>query len=77
MLERQDVIDYTKSKQELQIVVETLFGEMVESFDIAAFLANPRGYTRAFLATGAAQSINAVVPDAYSAGRTLAAKARG
>ena len=77
MLERQDVIDYTAKKQELQLVVETLFADMLEGLDLAAFLANPREYTRAFLAIGAMVAIRAVVADANAAGEALAAKARG
>jgi hypothetical protein len=77
VLERQDVIDYTAKKQELQLVVETLFADMLEGLDLAAFLANPQEYTRAFLAIGAMDAIRAVVADANAAGEALAAKARG
>lgn len=76
MLEREDVLDYTKRKQELQVVAESLFDEMMADFDLAAFLADPRGYTRSFLATAAADSIRAVAPEAYQAGKALALKAR-
>jgi hypothetical protein len=75
MIERQDVIDYTASKQELQVIVETLFDEMMTEFNLTAFLADPRGYTRAFLALAAVNAIRAVAPEAYRLGQDLASKA--
>jgi len=76
MLERLDIEQYTASKQELQIVVETLFAELMERFDLVAFLAAPREYTRAVLAVGARDAIEAVVGDAYRTGQALALKAK-
>jgi hypothetical protein len=76
MLERANVEQYTASKQELQIVVETLFDEMMARFDLSAFLAAPRDYTRAVLAVGARDAIEAVAGDAYRIGQSLAVKSR-
>lgn len=75
MLEAQDIIDYTTGKQDLQVIVETLFDEMMGQFNLTAFLADPRGYARAFLATGAVNAIRAVAADAYKLGEDLASKA--
>lgn len=77
MLERQDVIDYTAKKQELQLILEQLFGEIMTSFNLEGFLADPRGYTRAFLVTGTVRAVESVVGDAMKAGQALAEKAKG
>jgi hypothetical protein len=77
MLEAADIVAYTAKKQELQLVAETLFDELMATFDLAAFLANPRGYTRAMLLSGAYKATQAIVGDAYAAGKELAGKARG
>ncbi len=75
MLEAQDIVDYTTGKQDLQVIVEKLFDEMMAQFNLTAFLADPRGYTRAFLATGAVDAIRVVAADAYKLGEGLASKA--
>lgn len=74
MLERSDIEAYTAKKQELQVIVETLFSEMMGELNITEFLKNPRAYTRAFMATGAADVIKAVASDAYKVGQSLASK---
>lgn len=75
MLERQDIEQFTADKQELQLVVEVLFEDMMADFKLAAFLADPRGYTRAFMETAAARALKAVAPDAQKLGAGLASKA--
>ena len=75
MLERQDIERFTAHKQELQVASEILFTEMMADFDLTAFLADPRGYTRAFMAKSAGDALRAVLPDAYRLGDQLGRKA--
>ena len=75
MLERTDIQKFTADKQELQIVTEMLFEEMMQDFNLTAFLADPRAYTRAFLANSAGQALRAVLGDAQKLGEALADKA--
>lgn len=77
MLEAADVVEYTGAKQDLQLVTEQLLAERMADFDLKAFLVDPRGYTRAFLASAASSAIKAVAPDAYKLGQVIAAKVRG
>lgn len=75
MLERSDIEKFTADKQELQLILEELFKEMMDEFNLAAFLVDPRGYTRAFLEEAVASSLSALVPDAWKLGTQLADKA--
>ena len=76
MLEREDVERFTANKQELQLVAEVLFEDMMASdFNLAAFLVDPRGYTRAFMAGAAGRALQAVLPEAFTLGDKLAEKA--
>lgn len=71
-LEREDFERFARTKQELQLAAEQLFQEMMDDdFDLAAFLANPREYTRAFIGRAVAGALGAVLPDAYAAGKKL------
>lgn len=75
MIEREDVQEYTAKKQELQIIMEQLFAEMMEDFDLAAFLADPNGYTRAALSDAGRMILEMVRGEAESIGEEFAIKA--
>lgn len=77
MLNPDDVMNYTVDKQQLQVIMEHLFIKAMERFDLPAFLADPRGYTRAFISTAAARAIRAVAPEAQKIGQAFAEKAGG
>lgn len=74
MIEAADVSEYTERKQEMQLLVEELFREQLALFDLRAFLADPRGYTAAFLDVAVAQAIRAVAGDAYRLGQSFGRK---
>lgn len=70
------MIEYTKKKQALQFIIEELFLEAMDEFDLSGFLSDPRGYTRKFMATNAVGVVSAVMGDAYKIGKELAMKAK-
>jgi hypothetical protein len=75
MLERNDIEEFTEKKQEIQLLLEILFGEMMQSFDLDKFLKDPRGYTKTFLLDAASKSLEAASSDAMKLGEQLAKKA--
>jgi hypothetical protein len=75
MISEKDVVEYTVAKQDLQITVERLIERAIDSFDISAFLANPRGYMKQILGIAALEALKAVAGQANQIGQQFAEKA--
>ena len=77
MIEAADVVRYTERKQELQLILEEAMKERMQLFDIDAFLADPRGYTRAFLEGAVAVAVQTFAPEARAIGTQFSKEAVG